>query len=168
MVGDSKKSDRAVCRYCGLSDLFKVASLQEKLSGLNQIGALNIASAQWQAPCLLSLYELAAPGRISSNHANLGARAMTKIFTAHTVQDYDSWKSKYDADKERRQAAGFHKGGHFHQPLTATVSLSSGIPICRWRKPANLSAMYANPELLTLREDAGVDTGAIQFWVSED
>ena len=94
---------------------------------------------------------------------------MNKVFTAHKVQDYDSWKSKYDADTERRQAAGFHKGGHFHSAADRNRFLivwDSDLSMAEAK--ANLSAMYANPELLTLMEDAGVDTGAIHFWVSED
>jgi len=94
---------------------------------------------------------------------------MTKIFTAHKVQDYDSWKSKYDADTERRQAAGFHEGGHFHSAADRNrffIVWDSDLSMVEAK--ANVSAMYSNPELLTLMEEAGVDTDAIQFWVSED
>ena len=39
---------------------------------------------------------------------------MTKIFIAHRVKDYGSWKINYDADTDRRASAGFSEGGHYH------------------------------------------------------
>ena len=39
---------------------------------------------------------------------------MARIFLTHKVKDYDQWKAGYDADRERRQAAGLDEGGHFH------------------------------------------------------
>ena len=39
---------------------------------------------------------------------------MARIFLTHKVKDYDEWKEGYDADGERRQAAGLIEGGHFH------------------------------------------------------
>ena len=94
---------------------------------------------------------------------------MTKIFTAHKVQDYDSWKSKYDADTERRQEAGFHEGGHFHSATDRNSFLIVwDSDLSTEEAKANVSAMYSNPELLTLMQEAGVDTDAIEFWVCQD
>ena len=38
---------------------------------------------------------------------------MARIFLTHKLNGYDQWKEGYDADCERRQAAGLNEGGHF-------------------------------------------------------
>jgi hypothetical protein len=94
---------------------------------------------------------------------------MTKIFTAHRVKDYASWKDKYDADADRRQAAGFHEGEHFHSPSDHNSFLivwDSDLPLVDAK--ASVSAMYSNPDLLALMQEAGVYLEDIRFWVSED
>ena len=94
---------------------------------------------------------------------------MTKIFTAHTVKDYDDWKTKYDADSDRRAASGFHEGGHFHSPDDRNRFLivwNSDLSLEEAK--ANVSAMYTDPELLNLMQEAGVIVEDIGYWVAED
>ena len=62
---------------------------------------------------------------------------MTKVFTAHKVQDYESWKSKYDAEHFQAQTSSrflFTKVRAFSlsRDRNRFLSSSAGIPICRW------------------------------------
>ena len=39
---------------------------------------------------------------------------MARVFVTHLVEDYDSWRTAYDADRERKKESGLNEGGHFH------------------------------------------------------
>ncbi|MAP12397.1 MAG: hypothetical protein CMQ61_10135 [Gammaproteobacteria bacterium] len=91
---------------------------------------------------------------------------MARIFLTHKVKDYDEWKEGYDADGERRQAAGLIEGGHFHSSDDRNSFLivwdtEIGID----ETTAMVTGMMADEELAKLMEEAGV-LEKPEFWVA--
>ena len=94
---------------------------------------------------------------------------MTKIFIAHKVKDYGTWKINYDADTNRRASAGFSEGGHYHSaadPNTFMIIWNSELDAGGAR--ARVSAMFSDPDLLALMRESGVNVEDIKFWVCAD
>ena len=91
---------------------------------------------------------------------------MARIFLTHKVKDYDQWKEGYDADRERRQAAGLNEGGHFHSSDDRNSFLivwDTEVDIDE--TPALVTAMMADEALGKLMEEAGV-LDKPEFWVA--
>lgn len=93
---------------------------------------------------------------------------MTKVFVTHLVEDYDRWRTAYDADRERREESGLNEGGHFH----SDENRNKFIIIWNSTQPAAetnalVSTMLSDPGLLKLMEQGGV-LETPSFWVAEE
>ena len=91
---------------------------------------------------------------------------MARIFLTHKVKDYDQWREGYDADRERRQAAGLKEGGHFHSGDDRNSFLivwDTEVGVAE----ANdmVTGMLADESLAKLMEEAGV-LEKPDFWVA--
>ena len=94
---------------------------------------------------------------------------MTKIFIAHWVKDYGSWKINYDADTDRRASAGFSEGGHYHSAAdSSTFMIIWNSELDAGEAHARVSAMFSDPDLLALMSESGVIVEDINFWVCPD
>lgn len=79
-------------------------------------------------------------------------KIMAFVIANHKVKDYDSWRSKYDADEERRKSAGIKTVKVFtdeNDPNDVTMY---------WEveNTENVRKMMNDPELKTKMEEAGV------------
>ena len=91
---------------------------------------------------------------------------MARIFLAHKVRDYDEWRGGYDADRERREAAGLIEAGHFHSANDRNSFLIV------WDTEASIdeatgmvTGMLADEGLAKVMEEAGV-LEKPEFWVA--
>ena len=91
---------------------------------------------------------------------------MARIFLTHKVRDYDAWKQHYNADAERRQAAGLIEAGHFH----STDDRNSFLIV--WDTTGSVddanamaAGMLADQDLAKLMEEAGV-LEKPSFWIA--
>ena len=76
---------------------------------------------------------------------------MATIILSHDVKDYASWKPHYEADKARRQNAGFK------EIAVGTKSDDPNKVIMIWDgDPAAIDSMLKDPDLKELMETAGV------------
>jgi len=77
---------------------------------------------------------------------------MAKFVVIHRVEDFDSWKPKFDEDKTRRDQAGLTEVGVFRQdndPNNVAV-IFEGNNVDEFQK------MASDPELAEKMKDAGV------------
>ena len=91
---------------------------------------------------------------------------MARIFLTHKVKDYDQWKEGYDADCERRQAAGLNEEGHFlnsDDRNSFLIVWDTEVDIDE--TTALVTAMMADEALAKLMEEAGA-LEKPEFWAA--
>lgn len=76
---------------------------------------------------------------------------MAKIFMNHPVADYDAWRSVFDADVGRREAAGLS-----NVLVLREADSPNSVWIVADGDPDGLNQMMQDPELATEMEKAGV------------
>ncbi len=94
---------------------------------------------------------------------------MSRIFVAHSVQDYDQWKVAYDADTERRKGLGLTEVAHYHSasdPNHFLIVWDSALSPADTR--AVVSGMFSDPELIELMQAGGVIVEEIKYWFADD
>jgi len=97
---------------------------------------------------------------------NCKGQDMARIFMTHKVGDYDEWKKGYDADAERRQAAGLREAGHFHSTDDRNSFLIAWeTEVSVEEATAMTTGMLNDPELAKVMEQAGV-LEKPSFWVA--
>ena len=77
---------------------------------------------------------------------------MAKVILSHRVNDFDSWKVIYDADKPRRDAAGLT------EIAVGRKSGDTGLVYMIWeaKDPSKFQQMVSDPDLRKVMEEAGV------------
>jgi hypothetical protein len=77
---------------------------------------------------------------------------MAKVILSHRVANYDSWKTKFDADKPRRDAMGIT------EIAVGKKSDDHGLAYMIWEvaDAAELMKMSTDPELQKVMQEAGV------------
>ena len=84
---------------------------------------------------------------------------MARVILWHKVKDFNAWKSKYDADVARRNAAGLKQVSLNRgklDPNTLTIEWTTD-------DPSIIEKMVGDPELKKIMEDAGVT--AMDYYV---
>ena len=87
---------------------------------------------------------------------------MATIFSQHRVADYDTWRPKYDADIERREAAGLSESGVFRK------AGDENLVLLVWDADSveGFKAMLNSEELKAKMQEAGV-VGEPEIWIGE-
>ena len=87
---------------------------------------------------------------------------MATVFLKHEVADYEAWRSAYDADQPRRDAAGLSEIGVYRDASDGNTVLLA------WRTSdlEAFTAMVESEELKAKMEEAGV-TGPPDIWIGE-
>ena len=76
---------------------------------------------------------------------------MAKFFVNHPVADYDTWRSIFDADASRRDAAGLT-----NVAVLRDVNAPNSIWIVGDGVPDKLNEMMQDPELAAVMQKGGV------------
>ncbi len=87
---------------------------------------------------------------------------MATIFLQHRVADYDTWRPHFDADTERREAAGMSELGVYRK------AGDENLVLVVWDVDSveGFNAMLGSEELKAKMQEAGV-VGEPEVWISE-
>ena len=87
---------------------------------------------------------------------------MPNIFLQHRVADYDAWRPVYDADIERRSAAGLQEIGVFREAGDENLLLL----VWSTDNIEGFKAMLTSEELKAKMQEAGV-VSEPEVWIGE-
>ncbi len=87
---------------------------------------------------------------------------MATLFLQHRVADYDTWRPHYDADIERREAAGLSELGVFRKAGDENLVLL----VFGADSLEGFKAMLNSEELKAKMQEVGV-VGEPEVWISE-
>jgi len=88
---------------------------------------------------------------------------MVIIATSHQVKDYEVWRPFFDADSDRRAAAGI-KGEHVFRQADEPNNVHIFFEV---DDPSSLSQLNNDPELAAKMEEAGVISEPVFMLLNE-
>jgi len=79
---------------------------------------------------------------------------MSRFYLSHPVSDFEAWKPIYDADSDRRDAAGLTEVGVYRK----VGDENNVLVVFEGDDPSKMSAMLADPAMGEKMKEAGVQS----------